>query len=464
MTETGDPTRCSRCGTEYPGEASPLGLCPACLLALGEESGVRNIQESGVRNIQESGVRNQESGGSSVEESGGIRQQESEAQSPVMRERVHARRRRWLTIPAIGLVLAVAMLIAFMRVPRRNTVTPLAATVRFTLPYPAGTESIDGAQFAVSPDSTSVVVAARSADGSTALWLRRLQALDWQELSGTNGALYPFWSPDSRHVGFFAERRLKRIDVGNGLTQIVCDAPDGRGGAWGAHGEIVFAPDASGPLVRVAASGGAIQPITNGQTAHLWPHFIDDRHLVFFANAADDPSRGNFLLDLGTGAQTLVAQRVVAAVPAGGVLLYAHNGTLVAQRIDAPQSEQGPELRTIAGADDIGGPMSIGPNHAATPTVLVYRRVQPKLTELLWFDRSGRAIGAEGQPADYRGAAISPDGRTVVVARSDERRNVSNLWRIDLARSATSRLTFGSDRDLYPVWSPDATRVAFVSR
>jgi len=457
MTETSGPTRCSRCGTEYSGQASPLGLCPACLMALGTE--------------QESGIRNQESGGISPEESAGIKVEDPDVPTAASHERVHARLYFWLAIPAVALLLAVTALFVVRVQPRTKTMSTVATTVRFTLSYPEGTEAIEGAQFAVSPDERSVVVAARAADGSTGLWLRRLQALDWQELSATKGAMYPFWSPDSRHIGFFADHRLKRVDLGNGLTQIVSDAPDGHGGAWGLGNEIVFAPGAAGPLFRVAASGGAPQQITKlgletGQmeTAHVWPHFLAGNRLVFFANAPDPRNKGNYVLDLERGTRALLAPRVVAIVPANGALLFAHNGTLVAQRLERGRSEPEPELRTIAGADDIGGPMSTGPNYAATPEVLLYRRVQPKLTELVWFDRSGRSIGAEGEPADYRGAAISPDGHTIVAARSDDQKNVSNLWRIDASRSATSRLTFGSDRDVYPVWSPDGSRVAFASR
>src|SRR5262245_39257934 len=140
MTDTNGPTRCSRCGTEYSGQSSPLGLCPACLMALGQESGIRTEQESG--------FRNQESAGISPEESGGIRQQEAGERSTAPVARAHAIRRRWLLIPGAALLLALLVFFGFMiRRTQDAAVATTASSVRFTLPYPEGTEPIDGAQF-----------------------------------------------------------------------------------------------------------------------------------------------------------------------------------------------------------------------------------------------------------------------------------------------------------------------------
>ena len=198
-------------------------------------------------------------------------------------------------IAAALLVLAIVatrFFSRFLQSPRHEPTSAHATPVRFTLTLPDDAEMADGAQFAVSADGTQIVVAARRAGGPQRLWIRRLQSLEWREMPGTDGATFPFWSPDSRHVGFFADRRLKRIDVANSLTQTICDAGSGQGGTWGTQDVIVFADDMG--LSRVPASGGAPVPVTkvdgsHGQRAHLWPHFLPDgRRFVFQVQKAND--------------------------------------------------------------------------------------------------------------------------------------------------------------------------------
>ena len=456
--DTPDERRCSRCGTAYAGQASPMGLCPACLMALAAE-------ESGIRSPEESGIGNQESGGFRQEESAVIQQPHS---GPALR--AHRWRYRWLAIPVALFVLAVGALLVTLvrRLDSSPAIQPLASAVRFTLPFPTDTRALDGAQFAPSPDGTTIVLAARAADGRSRLWIRRLQALDWQELSRTEGASYPFWSPDGRHVGFFAERRLKRIDVSNHVSQTVGDAPDGHGGTWGLDDWIVFAPTDTGPLQRVAASGGTPQRITRldearGEVAHVWPRFLADGvRLVYFANAADTKQKGSYLADLNQGTAALVVRRDVAVVPADDLLLFSHNGTLMAQRFDARRPQLDDRITAIAGADDVGGPMAYGPNFSASGTVLVYRNTGPRLGRLTWFDRRGQVIGEVGMPAEYQAPAVSPDGRRIVVARTDDRTNTSDIWVNDVDHRST-RLTFGPAQDSSPIWSPDGVRVAYAS-
>jgi len=370
-------------------------------------------------------------------------------------------------IAAVALAFAVGLLLfATIRVTDRDE--PPANVVRFTLPFPNDTQALDGAQFAVSPDGTTVALAARAAaNGQSQLWVRRLQGLDWRELPRTDGAAFPFWSPDSRHVGFFADQRLKRIDVESGLTQTVCDAANGGGGAWGQNEAIVFA-DGRGPLFRVQASGGSPKPITtleSWEISHHWPQFLGDgHHFVFFANSLEPRHRRTYIAETDAeGRAELTPAGVVVA--ADDHLLFLRDTVLVAQRVDIANARIATnEVRTIAGAEAVGGDIARGPSVAASRSVLLYQHASPRLSQLTWFDARGQAIGRVGDSNADRDPALSPDGRAVAVARPDERSARSNLWLIDLARGSNQRLTFGDGEDRYPVWSPDGARLVFASR
>jgi dipeptidyl aminopeptidase/acylaminoacyl peptidase len=463
MTDTADTKRCSRCGAEYSGQASPLGLCPACLLALGmsDPSWTPPADSSAAG---ESPASPQTVATHMV------------AQRPSMWARArhtltNHRRPVLLTMIAVASLIAITMFLNALFPGRvQDAQQPASSVVRFTLPWPQDTQALDGAQFAVSPDGTAVAIAARGVGGQSHLWLRRLQALDWIELPRTEGATFPFWSPDSRHVGFFAERQLKRIDIANGLTQAVCDAPNARGGTWGIRDEIVFADGATRTLMRVPARGGERQPITRlgqGEIAHVWPRFLaNGRHVVFFANAPDTQAKGTYAIDLdiADGRRILIARRIVTTVPISNVLLRPFSGSLVAQRFDVARPEPGDDGQVISGVERVTGTAEAGPTFAASHNVLVYRSAGDQKTQLTWLDRDGRIIGTIGDPGDYGDWSMGPDGRSVVVSRREDQSPRSNLWVIDLTRGTSSRLTFDPERDASPVWSPDARRLAFAAR
>jgi Tol biopolymer transport system component len=290
----------------------------------------------------------------------------------------------------------------------------------------------------------------------------------------TEGASLPFWSPDSRHIGYFADRHLKRIDVGNLLTQTVSDAPSARGGTWGPGDVIVFAPTNAGPLFRVTASGGTPQPATTidqgrREFAHVWPQwFADRRHLLFFARTPAPHDTGAVVIDLERGVRTFVAPLPSAAILSGDRLLFSPGGPLIAQRFDpATFRLVNNDSAAIAGADDIVLTRWSGPTVSAARGVLVHGGSETRLDQLIWMDRSGRVVGSAGQPGAYHDIAISQDGRTIVVARDDDRGRTSDLWLIDDARGVSTRATFGQTpvtRDTSPVWSPDGMHLVFASR
>jgi Tol biopolymer transport system component len=389
-----------------------------------------------------------------------------------------SRRRLWprsgLAVVTALIALLLVLFVAMRLVPRSSeTFATLNNVVRFGLPLPDETDSIDGAQLAVSPDGIHLVLAAHAADGRSRLWFRALQSMQWRELARTEGAMFPFWSPDGRHVGFFAERKLKRIDISNGLTQTLCDAPAGRGGTWSRDGLIVFAPSATGPLSRVAAAGGTPQPATTldqsrGAAAHSWPHFLPDgRHFLFVATPSgpgDGTGGGLSVGSLDSGDKKLIVDGAGAAVFAQGYLVYVRGTALVAQRFDPGRAQLVDDVQQISGAEEIDATPRRGSAFSVSAGgVLVHRGRDSRQSQLTWFDRAGRIIGTAGEPADYQTFSRSPDDRRVAVARSDAR-DGTHIWLMELDRNVTSRLTIGPTVNLSPLWSPDGARIVFASR
>src|SRR5262249_5918903 len=153
----------------------------------------------------------------------------------------------------------------------------------------------------LSPDGTKIALEARDSSGRSLIWIRSLDSLDAQPLPGTESSAFPFWSPDSRFVGFFADGKLRKIAIAGGPAQTLCDAPISRGGTWGRDGTIIFAPVPDGPLYRVSSSGGAAEVATRmdparGETSHRWPFFLPDGHrflyLVASFGAGERPKMG----------------------------------------------------------------------------------------------------------------------------------------------------------------------------
>ena len=366
---------------------------------------------------------------------------------------------------AVGLI-PVAVFVGAMR-SLRETPTPAPPETRLDIVTPVTNRP---ESFALSPDGRQIVFVA-SSDGESRLWLRSLATPTARPLVGTGGAMAPFWSPDGRAVGFFAAGALKRIDVGGGpdgaLPQTLAPALNGAGATWNTDGVIVFAPSLTTPLMRVSASGGpaaAVAVLGPQQQGHIGPHFLPDgRRILFYARGTPETA-GIYLgaLDGSRSTRLASADSIGVYLPAGW-LLWVREGThtLVAQRLDVEKAALTGEPVSVADGMAVDDSFYWNAVSVAAATGLVaYRTGAGNQRQLTWVDRSGQARVTLGEPnGGLRNPRVSPDGHRVVVSRAVQ--SNLDLWVLDAAR--TSRVTFDAAGDMFPVWSPDGTRIVFGS-
>ncbi len=328
--------------------------------------------------------------------------------------------------------------------------------------------------FALSPDGLRLAYVALNANGKGGLWVRPLDSLQAQPLAGTDDASYPFWSPDSRTIGFFAGGKLKRIEASGGPPLTLCDAPLPRGGSWSQAEEILFAPNLNAPLFRVSASGGTATPVTSldaakGEVTHRWPQFLPDgRHFLYLAGSPyglkENPMNSVVVGSLDSKERKLLMHTHSSATYASGHILFLRQNTLMAQPFDAKRLEFTGEAFPVA--DPVREEETTIRSYfsASQNGVLTYLEGTGEADrELVWIDRSGKTVGkVPGQDA-YSAPRISPDGKKVAYVRGA---SGFDIWSYDLARGVKTPLTFGSgsgQSNLFPVWSPDGQRIAYTS-
>jgi Tol biopolymer transport system component len=301
--------------------------------------------------------------------------------------------------------------------------------------------------------------------------VRALDLLDAQLLPATEGAAYPFWSPDSQFIGFFAQGKLKRIAAAGGQSQTISDALQPRGGTWSEEGIIVFLANAGERWYRVAAAGGPAAPMTIDapNSESYWPFFLPDgRHFVFFGRP-EKP--GIYLASLDSKTATLLlAEHVgVAYAPPGYLLTLAglarnsEDRTLVALPFDATRLQISGEPTPIAEHVAYETLFARAAFSASQNGRVVYQTEHRPSTQLIWFDRQGRQLGTLGESAGYRKPSLSPDGKFVAVEWPDPQTEGTDIWLLETSRSVASRLTVDPAPDWSPVWSPDGSRVVFTS-
>ncbi|HEY6051349.1 MAG TPA: protein kinase [Thermoanaerobaculia bacterium] len=380
--------------------------------------------------------------------------------APVAARRKNRERIAWGVAGALALA-AAALGFAFMR----RAPVPLR-TVRFEIGTPEEVTSVDAPR--ISPDGRLIAFNAVDSTGKTRIWVRPLNALAARPLAGTDGTGRPFWSFDSRFLGFFADGKLMKMDATGGPAQKICDAQTGSDGTWSADGVILFDGRSTDPIMRVSATGGvpsiAVKPeASRKETTVGWPEFLPDgRHFVYLATGAkpDDSVYRVGMLDSTESLPLAPAQTLVTYAPPG-YLLFVRDKTLVAQAFDLKsrktKGEPVPLAEHIA-TDSVG----LARFSVSRDGTLVYRTGESG-NRLLWVDRAGKDLETLGDPAEYHDPVFSPTADRIAFELDDPRNGKADIWVRDLARGVNSRFTFSAGDSVAPLWSPDGKRIVFRS-
>jgi serine/threonine protein kinase len=378
---------------------------------------------------------------------------------------------RGTVMRTVGLTLAALLtgtLLSFALLRQQH---PAPTSSKLSLLAPEGT-SLNvyfpgGGHIAVSPDGERVVFTAVTGEGRKQLWLRPLNSTIAIPLPGTDEAIYPFWSPDSRTIGFFAHGKLKKIDLRGGLPQTLCEAAEGRGGTWNADGVIVFSPSPTGPLYQVSQAGGTPRPVTaldasKMEETHRWPSFLPDGdHFLFFARSNTWEHIGIYVQSLKTGEKKLVLRgRTNAVYASPGYLLFMRDESLMAQPFSLRQLKLTGEPAVIAEAQ-IDASFMKG-DFSVSRDVLVYNASSSSGdSRLVVTDRSGMQLSVAADAGHFSAPSFSRDGKQIAYTQRDANGD-KNIWVADPQRGTKTRLTSDPHPDVDPVWSPDGKQIAFA--
>jgi eukaryotic-like serine/threonine-protein kinase len=375
----------------------------------------------------------------------------------------------WL-VAGIAVLTALAVGAAYLL----QTPNP-AAVVRSSILPPAGATfllmTVESGPPVLSPDGTRLAFTARDEKGKVMLYVRPLNSTTARAFTGTDDAMYPFWSPDSREIGFFAGGKLRHIDAAGGPTQTVCDASNGRGGAWSKDGVIVFTPTTSAALMRVPASGGTPEPASQldrsrGENSHRWPFFLPDgKHFLYWARTSQG-LQGNALNvgELGSLQSNEVMKSETMAEYASGYLLFMRDATLMARPFNLRTLQVSGEAVPVAEHIAVNGGVIRPVFSASENGSLVYESGETAGTwNLQWMARDGKSLGAITELDRYFYPALSPDDTRLAVDLYNGTQGTQAIWIFDLARGTKTRLTFGAASQGTPAWSPDGKTVFYQS-
>ena len=349
-----------------------------------------------------------------------------------------------------------------------------AAVVQSSILPPAGTSFVtmlpNSGPAVLSPDGTRIAFTARDDKSKVLLYVRPLTSLTARPLPATEDAMYPFWSPDSREIGFFTPGKLKKINADGGPPQNLCDSVGGRGGAWSKE-VIVFSPSTTQALLRVSVAGGTPEPasrldLAQAENSHRWPSFLPDgKHFLYWSrnSRAGEPSL-LYVGELGTLESKVLMKSETMAIYASGHLLFLRGQTLMAQPFNPSRLELIGEPVPMAEHVAVNGASVRAMFSASNTGTLIYQAGDPSGGwNLVWRGRDGKQISAVPQSGRYLGPRLSPDGTKVAVEIFAGTQGIGDVWIFDLTRGTSTRLTFGLYGQGNSIWSPDGKTIYYES-
>lgn len=398
----------------------------------------------------------------------------SEQTSPTFAPALKARRKISPRIPwvlaALFLMTALASILVLYRL--KGSIKEHRLLKFSILPEQGTTLNLTGA-IAISPDGKHLAFSGVSQNGQTTLFVRSLDSMQSKRLPGTDDAAFPFWSADSAFIGFFAQGKLKKIDILGGPPQTLCESSAGRGGTWNKDGVILFSPGLGEGLYRISGAGGTVSPVTTleaerEEATHRFPNFLPDGdHFFYLSRSVKPENTGIFLGSLSSpkSAKRILADESVCYYSDPGYILFMREGNVVAQQFDLSNFQTKGEGVPVAEGVYFEPSSGNGFLTNSSDGILVYATSSGnQYQQFAWFDRQGKQLDTLGEPGILGDPWFSPDEtklahysfRTAASGKPD-------IWITDLKQRTSTRFTFNPANEFTPVWSPDGSRIAFSS-